>query len=103
MIDATDIARNKPRLRFETSESRMSCEDNFAAQTQPMLIPRPAAALKKAVLIAASVLRFQPLLVAYVTLLCIAAYLFQVWKVVVDGTSNGSADVSVRFLRMVCP
>lgn len=56
-----------------------------------------ALVLMYCVLVAASVLRFQPVLVAYVTLLCVAAYLFQVWQVIVDDTLEGSVDVSVRF------
>ena len=49
------------------------------------------------VLVAASVLRFQPVLVAYVTLLCVAAYLFQVWLVSLDDDLDGSVDASVEF------
>jgi hypothetical protein len=49
------------------------------------------------VLVAASVLRFQPVLVAYVTLLCVVAYLFQVCQVILDDTSGGSVEVCVRF------
>ncbi len=46
------------------------------------------------VLVAASVIRFQPILVAYVTFLCIVAYSFQVWRALVDDIPGGSLAVT---------
>ncbi len=46
------------------------------------------------VLVAASVLRFQPVLVAYVTFLCVVAYSFLVWRALVDDIPGGSVEVT---------
>jgi hypothetical protein len=46
------------------------------------------------VLVAASVLRFQPVLVAYVTFLCVVAYSFQVWRALVEDIPGGSLVVT---------
>jgi serine/threonine-protein kinase len=45
------------------------------------------------VLVAVSVLRFQPVLVSYRTFLCVVAYSFQVWRAVVDDLPGGAIDV----------